>query len=245
MYKFVDDSPAARIAEKDKAKQAPESEAQSSETQFDSAVGLNHLLNASETDFSEPPVLNARPDFSLKDGEQGSSIPYHGHIGFAASYQRLVQRPTAADACYETDLLRHFRYHVGPWMDTGDSNCGLGVQVLLLSRTNRTLQSAVLALSAGQRSLISLMYNDDLGSILRFRKEAEAEESVSLQPDLERHAGKALLLLQELLPAGLKQWRSLIAPRIEHPHGFMTPTDLAQELGGATFWLYFRLGKCD
>lgn len=76
--------------------------------------------------------------------------------------------------------------------------------------------------------------------MLRFRK--EAEENMTLQPELERRVGEVLLMVQEILPSGLQQWRNLILPQIEHPRGFMSPLDLAQELGDSLFWLYFRLG---
>ncbi|KAJ6015300.1 hypothetical protein N7540_009891 [Penicillium herquei] len=214
---------------------------QPAQAEFGNDATFNNIHNSNESvDYSGSSSLEHEPEMLLNTEEQRVSIPYHGYLGFAASYQRLAYRPTPTNASYETDLLRHFRYHVGPWIDTGDSNCALGVQVLLLSRTNRSLQSAILALSAGQRSLISLLNSDGIEYLLRFRKEAE-EVGISPQTDLEGHAGKALLLLQELLPAGLKQWRSIIAPRVECPGGFISPTDLAQELGDALFWLYFRL----
>ncbi|KAJ5731534.1 uncharacterized protein N7483_006042 [Penicillium malachiteum] len=250
---FVDDSPAARTSankEKSRSRQSPLSGDQSDlhegviqpvKAQFGNDATFNNILNSNEpVDYPGPSSLEHGPEMLLNTEEQRVSIPYHGYLGFAASYQRLVHRPTPANTSYETDLLRHFRYHVGPWIDTGDSNCALGVQVLLHSRTNRSLQAAVLALSAGQRSLISLMNSDDIENILRFRKEAE-EEEISPQTDVERHAGKALLLLQELLPAGLQQWRSIIASRVEYAGGFMSPTDLAQGLGDALFWFYFQL----
>lgn len=183
--------------------------------------------------------LHADTDMLLGE-EPRASVAYHGHLGFAASYQRLVHRPSKENTSYETDLLRHFRYHVGPWMDTGDSNCALGVQVLLLSRSNRPLQCAILALSAGHRSLLSLTHSEDIVNMLRFRK--EAEENITLQPELERRIGEVLLMVQELLPSGLQQWRNFILPKIEHPRGFMSPLDLTQELGESLFWLYFRLG---
>lgn len=188
--------------------------------------------------YSEPD-LHAEAEIVLGQ-ETRASVAYHGHLGFAASYQRLVRRPSKENTSYETDLLRHFRYHVGPWIDTGDSNCALGVRVLLLSRSYRPLQCAILALSAGQRSLLSLTHSEDIMNMLRFRK--EAEESMALQSELKRRAAEVLLLVQALLPSGLQQWRNLILPQIGHPRGFMSPLDLAQELGESLFWLYFRLG---
>jgi hypothetical protein len=134
-------------------------------------------------------------------------------------------------------LLRHFRYHTGPWIDVGDPECALGVQTLLLSRSSRPLQAAILALSAGQRSLLSITYHDDdISNSIRFRK--EAEDSLELQPDLIRQAGHAMILLQDLLPLGLQRWRGLIAP----VGSCVSPISMSDDLGEALFWLHFRLG---
>ncbi|KAJ5765755.1 hypothetical protein N7520_005314 [Penicillium odoratum] len=237
---FVDDSPASVKESKSRQQSAPSRSDLQDNLDHDipfqnediDPVGLNSIL-APDVPIHYPPGLG---DIEFAGGR--TSVSYHGHLGFAGSYRRLVRTPPE-NTSYETDLLRHFRYHVGPWMDTGDSNCALGVQVLLLSRSNRPLQSAILALSAGQRSLLSLTHTEDVMNMLRFRK--EAEESLALRPELERHVGNVLLLVQELLPSGLHQWRNLILPQFEHPRGFISPLDLAEELGESLFWFYFRL----
>lgn len=119
----------------------------------------------------------------------------------------------------------------------GDPDCAFGIHVLLLSRSNRPLQAAVLVLSAAQRSFLHLPHEDDLNSIARFRKEAEA--GLDMQPELVKHAGRVLLLLQDLLPVGIQRWRS----QIESAGGFFVQDAMAEELGEALFWLHFRLGK--
>lgn len=163
-----------------------------------------------------------------------------GSLGFSIRHQKHNSKQNTANNCRETDVLRHFRYHVGPWIDTGDSNSGFGVQVLLRSRLNRPLQSAVLALSAGQMSLFSQPLSEDVHSLMRFRK--EVMDSLALQPDLVGRAGQTLLLLQELLPVGLQRWRDLISPHIDSSFSLISPEVLAEELGESLFWLQFRLG---
>lgn len=178
----------------------------------------------------------------LNDTTRGTSgnvgsHPIPQYLSFVKRPHQITRRQHRGTSCHETDLLRHFRYHVGPWIDVGDPDCALGVQVLLLSRSNRPLQAAILALSAGQRSLLSSpLHNEDIDSSIRFRK--EAEESLPLQPESVRIAGQALLILQSLLPYGIDQWRAQIEPL----DGFVSPTALTEELGEALFWLYFRLG---
>lgn len=168
-----------------------------------------------------------------------NSAPYFGSR--SVTNNRTVDRQVAlASGNHETDLLRHFRYHVGPWIDTGDPELPFGLQVLLLSRTNRALQAAVLALAAGQRLVVTTPNSKDLESTQKFRK--EAEESLTLEYDLTRYAGHALLMLQDALPTGPQQWRSLLVDRIEHISDFASRA-VGEEVGDALLWLYFRLGK--
>jgi hypothetical protein len=168
-----------------------------------------------------------------------NSAPYFGYRS-ATSNATVERRGDLASGNHETDLLRHFRYHVGPWIDTGDPELPFGLQVLLLSRTNRALQAAVLALSAGQRLLVTSQNSKDQESSQRFRK--EAEESLALEYDLARYAGHTLLMLQDALPAGPQQWRSLLVHRIEHISDFASRA-VGEEVGEALLWLYFRFGR--
>lgn len=168
-----------------------------------------------------------------------NSAPYFGYRS-STSNQAVESRGALTSGSRETDLLRHFRYHVGPWIDTGDPELPFGLQVLLLSRTNRALQAAVLGLSAGQRLLVASPNSMDLESSQQFRK--EAEDSLALEYDLTRYAGHTLLMLQDALPAGPQQWRSLLIDKIEHISDFASRA-VGEELGDALLWLYFRLGK--
>lgn len=190
----------------------------------------------------EPTALQHAPSPLLDDTRQGI---FSGNAGnyFVPPYPnnltstKQVPRRSTAGSCHETDLLRHFRYQIGPWIDVGDPDCAFGIQLLLLSRSNRPLQAAILALSAGQRCFLTQPVNDDLQSIARFRK--EAEEGLDIQPELVKRAGHVLLLLQDLLPVGIQRWR----PQIEAAGGFFNPTAVTEGLGEPLFWLHFRLGK--
>lgn len=208
-----------------------------------SSIDLNEILtsNLSNHFSSQQPTLAVSGLLLGTDQEKISISPSNEeYLGFSISHPNPHIKPATATSCHETDLLRHFRYHVGPWIDTGDCNSAFGVQVLLRSRLNRPLQSAILALSAGQRSLLSRTPSDDAHSLLRLRK--EATESLALQPDLVGRAGQTLLLLQEILPAGLQGWRDLILPQIESSTTLIPPSALTEELGAALFWLHLRLG---
>ncbi|KXG52122.1 uncharacterized protein PGRI_084060 [Penicillium griseofulvum] len=255
---FVDDSPLA-VANREKSK-APQKPADDSQSDGNTGFSLDGLQSSADgpddhgesrrafefqnilspavpnVDFSEPPIpfVGQR---SAPDTRYMNSAPYFGYRS-VTSDRTVDRRGTLTNGTHETDLLRHFRYHVGPWIDTGDPELPFGLQVLLLSRTNRALQAAVLALSAGQRLLVTSPNSKDLESNQQFRK--EAEESLALEYDLARYAGYTLLLLQDALPAGPQQWRSLLVHKIEHISDFASRA-VGEEVGDALLWLCFRL----
>ncbi|KAF4769159.1 hypothetical protein HAV15_008655 [Penicillium sp. str.  len=221
---FVDDSPlAATNKEKPKAPQQPADDSQSDgNTGFSldelqsSADGpddtgdarrafeFQNILSSAvpNVNVSEPPIPFAS-ERSAPGTRYMNSAPYVGYRSVTSNIT-VEQRVALANGNHETDLLRHFRYYVGPWIDTGDPELPFGLQVLLLSRANRALQAAVLALAAGQRLLVATPNTKDLESSQQFRK--EAEESLPLEYDLARYAGHTLLMLQDALPCWTAAW---------------------------------------
>ncbi|CAI7580639.1 unnamed protein product [Penicillium bialowiezense] len=189
-------------------------------------------------DFSDPPIpfIGDRRTSNLP---YMNTLSYFGNPISVSSDQTAERRVQLANSNRETDLLRHFRYHVGPWIDTGDPELPFGLQVLLLSRTNRALQAAILAVSAGQRMLMSFPSSMDHDSSQIYRKEAEG--SLALECDLARHAGQALVMLQDVLPSGPRQWRNLLIPTLEQACDFSSQTGQGEDVGEALLWLYFRL----
>ncbi|CAG8040837.1 unnamed protein product [Penicillium olsonii] len=251
---FVDDSPVA--ATKDKKDQKPD------ESQSNTDFSLDGLQSSAEShddpsepsrpfgfqsihssglpsvDFSDSPIpfISGRgaPNTSYM-----STVSYFGNSISTSSDQAPDRRVQLASSNQETDLLRHFRYHLGPWIDIGDPELPFGLQVLLLSRTNRALQAAVLAVSAGQRKLMAFPCTVDSESSRVFRREAEG--TLALECDLARHAGQALIMLQDALPSGPQQWRALLAPTIKQACDFASREGQAEDVGEALLWLYFRL----
>lgn len=253
----MDDSPAAHAAAKEKPQQPSDD---TSQPQASSFAKSEILPPADATAYHNPPEtrttlelndiltpniqvdLHQRP-LTLQHASTSLSQPsrsFSQRLNPAILGQASPRTTTLLNSNPETDLLRHFRYHIGPWIDVGDPDCALGIGVLLLSRTNRPLQAAVLALSASQRPLIAVpSHIDDLESSIRFR--AEAEDSLGLQPELIESAGRVLLLIQDLLPSGIQYWRKFLEPKIQTPGYFAGPGAMQEELGEGIFWLYFRL----
>ena len=56
-------------------------------------------------------------------------------------------------ANWETELLKHYRYHIATILDLGTGSLYFGVQVLVRSHSSKSVYYAILALASSQRSL--------------------------------------------------------------------------------------------
>jgi hypothetical protein len=190
-----------------------------------------------------PGLLIGDQERPTRDTRLLNSSPHLTYAVSAFSGQQGILSSPSAGGNHETALLRHFRYHISPWIDVGDPSCAFGLQTLLLSRTNRPVQAAILALSAAQRLVISSSMNSqDSENGSNFRKEAET--SLMIEPESSKHAGHALLMLQDFLTAGPQKWRDLFMHRRGVDNGIAYLSPLGDALGESLFWLYFRLGTC-
>lgn len=162
---------------------------------------------------------------------------------FSDQRAAIIQAPTSSNR--ETDLLRHFRYNLSPWIDVGDPECPFGIKILLLARSKRSLCAAILALSARQRSLIARPQNHrddhDLENSVKFRE--EAEHGLAFEEDLVRHVGQAILMLGDFFASSPLQWRNLLFYQMGVPDGIASLAALEDgELSEPLFWLRFRIG---
>ncbi|KAL5363444.1 hypothetical protein BJX96DRAFT_186992 [Aspergillus floccosus] len=240
---FVDDSPAAA-----KGKQFQQEDSVSVNTDNDLPEGdvvepLSDTPLQNASGIPTAPVDPYHDSLSLQHASelsQGRRHTIRDCLDVSSGSQSSQRSPVPENSTAEIDLLRHFRYHVGPWIDLGDPDCALGVQTLLLSRTHRALQAAILALSSSQRAPVAQsQLNED---IVHGRQFGKAAEEVLVLPGLVGHAGRALLLMQELLPLSLRQWRDHLTRQLR-PFGktLPSPTALSDALGDAVFWFLFRL----
>lgn len=206
------------------------------------------MPDALDDDSPGPSIIQSAPGLLIGDQKRQTQdsrlLNNPSHLTYAvptfSDQQGTLSSPSAGGS-HETSLLRHFRYHISPWIDVGDPSCAFGLQTLLLSRTNRPVQAAILALSTAQRLVISpLTSNQDLEHGPKFRKEAET--SLMIEPESSRHAGRALLMLQDFLTAGPQKWRDLLMHLRGVYNGFTFLSPLGDALGESLFWLYFRIG---
>ncbi|KAF7712606.1 Fungal Zn(2)-Cys(6) binuclear cluster domain-containing protein [Penicillium ucsense] len=265
---FVDDSPATHAATKGKTQQhdSDHSRRQSLASTAEPVIGhvegtrtaaraaiqqhvpeTRTMLNLHDMLTPDVPLEPHRSVTHHQSAPPTDSPPSHdnrGSLGHASQMPLralLTQRTTTLSVTnHETDLLRHFRYQICPWLDVGDPEGALGIQALLLSRTNRPLQAAVLALSSNQRVLTAMPTQiEDHDNSVQFR--SEAEETLAFEPELARSAGRTLLLFQDLLQYGIQQWRDLLAAQFENFSFSLHPIVMQDELGEAIFWFQFRL----
>lgn len=186
-------------------------------------------------------VLSSLRGRRTPERQHSNSLPGLIFKGSCSGDRLPILKSATAGGNHETDLLRHFRYRVAPWIDVDDPDCAFGVQVLLLSRTNRSVQAAILALSATQRSIVSPGENYlDKQQEHAYRK--DAENSLVMDPELVRNVGHALLMLQDLLPSGPEHWRTFLLRQRDVVGSFPSPAALGEQLGEGLFWLLFRIG---
>lgn len=154
----------------------------------------------------------------------------------AASQSKLASRTTD-----ETDLLRHFRYSVGMWLDIGDPECPYSIKLLQLSKSNRILETSVLALAAYQRSLADAVKQDnDYESSIRLREECEL--TLEQQDPSTRLLGNTLLMIGDIFSSSPLHWRTMLA-NYSDVFGSQQPViGIDFGLGNALYWLHYRLG---
>lgn len=141
----------------------------------------------------------------------------------------------------ETGLLRHYCYALAPWIDVGDPGRAFGLEFLILGRRVRPLLAAILALAAGQRSLVVPTYAaDDLARSLRFRE--EAENGLSLQSTAVQRVGNVFFMLHDFFSSRPSQWKALVTGYTNAPGGLGCLSAADGELNEPSLWVTLRIG---
>ncbi|EAL89329.1 uncharacterized protein AFUA_4G14660 [Aspergillus fumigatus Af293] len=140
----------------------------------------------------------------------------------------------------ETGLLRHYCYALAPWIDVGDPGRAFGLEFLILGRRVRPLLAAILALAAGQRSLVVPTYAaDDLARSLRFRE--EAENGLPLQSTAVQRVGNVFFMLHDFFSSRPSQWKALVTGYTNAPGGLGCLSAADGELNEPSLWVTLRI----
>ncbi|OGM49594.1 hypothetical protein ABOM_001638 [Aspergillus bombycis] len=117
--------------------------------------------------------------------------------------------PIPTSGVDEIGLLRYFRYHLAPWIDIGDPDCGFEIQALLLAKTERPLLAAIMALALTHSSL--QRHGNAIGVSATLQD--EAERGLALADDPIKSMGLALLMLHDFFLSHPRQWRDFLRAR--------------------------------
>ncbi|KAF4167393.1 hypothetical protein CNMCM6936_005350 [Aspergillus lentulus] len=140
----------------------------------------------------------------------------------------------------ETGLLRHYCYALAPWIDVGDPSRAFGLEFLILGRRVRPLLAAILALAAGQRSLVvPRNAADDLARSLRFRE--EAKNGLPLQDNTIQRIGNVFFMLHDFFSSRPSQWKTLVTGHITASGGLGCLAASDGGLNEPSFWVTLRI----
>lgn len=142
----------------------------------------------------------------------------------------------------ETELLCHYRYVVGPWIDVGDPESSFALGVLLAAREDTTLYDAIIAIAASHKALLNSVGERNLGRDHGARNQKSVFESRRPSEKSTNVVSSALGMLQEIVFSELQVWKSIMIRRLisQAPRPFLNSNG---EVNSMLFWLYCRIGK--
>ncbi|KAF7631507.1 hypothetical protein F9C07_1181719 [Aspergillus flavus] len=161
--------------------------------------------------FSDSSTASQLPDNSRTVAKSRSLAYFSGHR-CSSSRLPITSNPTypiPASGADEIGLLRYFRYHLAPWIDVGDPECGFEIHALLLAKTSRPLLAAIMALALTHSSL--QQNNNAIGVNVTLQQ--EAERGLAHADDPIKSMGQALLMLHDFLFSHPRQWRDFLRAR--------------------------------
>ncbi|GIJ81598.1 hypothetical protein Asppvi_000097 [Aspergillus pseudoviridinutans] len=184
---------------------------------------------------AEPLELLPTPNRATARLSSSSAIPVH-----QARPELSFTAPADSGNDPETGLLRHYCYALAPWIDVGDPSRTFGLEFLILGRRVRPLLAAILALAAGQRSLVAPRHAaDHLAMSLRFR--AEAENGLPLQTTTIQRVGNVFFMLHDFFSSRPSQWKTLVTGHINAPGGLGCLAASDGGLNEPSFWVTLRI----
>ncbi|KAL2068372.1 hypothetical protein VTL71DRAFT_16470 [Oculimacula yallundae] len=176
-----------------------------------------------------------RASKGYQDDSPRNESPY-----VASSSAKPLHQQAQASSMQEIELLRYYRYHLGSWLDIGNSESFFELKIMLLGSSNRCLLAAVLAFSACQKSLAHAeQQSENLESSRRYLSEAEyrlpfENESIS-------RIAKVLLMLGDFWCLSPHNWRGVLSQETNVLHKTPLSLSLTEELDQPVFWLLLRI----
>ncbi|WPG99475.1 Hypothetical protein R9X50_00229000 [Acrodontium crateriforme] len=206
-----------------------------------SSIGSPH---PSETSIREPARVSndATPSLGL---DEPSLALDHVSLSYAGANQALLvegnsQNEPVSRKIDETDLIRHFRYSLGMWLDIGDPQSSYSIRLLQLIKSNRILETAVLALAAYQRSLADDVKQDgDYEASIQLREQFES--AFEQQDAFSRLTGNTLLMVGDIFSSSPLHWRTMLTHYNDVFGSQQSASEVDFGLGNALFWLHYRL----
>lgn len=215
---------------------------------FQASLGDGICLDSATADFNRPTTSAGdavTPSSRLKQVSDISQLPgrvRRGSPGGALS--NTSTNSTSVITGHEVDLLRHYRYHIAPWLDLGDPKSTFGIAILIAAKEDSFLYHAILALAARQwwlrRARPRQEDVDDEASVQDCQNEDGAGSSLEQLPI--SSTTHLLLSLDKVLSSEPQSWSSIILKCVPTFHD-VAPHAFDVDVKAAVFWMLFRIGK--
>jgi hypothetical protein len=204
-------------------------------------------LDSATVDFNRPMTAAMEivtPSSRLEEVSDVSQLPGRVRRGSpGGTLSNTSTHGTSVITDHEVDLLRHYRYHIAPWLDLGDSKSTFGIAILIAAKEDYFLYHAILALAARQRRLRRVRpRRENVGDEASVQDCQNEEGSGSSSEQLPISSTTHLLLsLDKVLSSEPRSWSSIIlkcVPTLRDvaPHAF------GADVKAAVFWMLFRIG---
>ncbi|KAK4085188.1 uncharacterized protein Triagg1_178 [Trichoderma aggressivum f. europaeum] len=144
----------------------------------------------------------------------------------------------------EIALLRHFRDNLCPWLDIGGSKSAVGLDIMVLANSSKTLMSSILWLASEHYTSIALQSGMDfMPDASKYRQ--HATEGFELEPDdtAIKHIGHGLSTLKELLGSKPQQWTDILAQ--SNIYDTIASFAFREDTIGSLFWALLKFGTVD
>ncbi|KAH8819847.1 hypothetical protein F5884DRAFT_892828 [Xylogone sp. PMI_703] len=168
-------------------------------------------------------------------------IPYQ--IGGASTPSRdTVQATTGSLAKEELEinLLQFYRYNVAPWLDLGDLEQTLGMEILQVFKQSATVQQAILKVSARKQLLSIDSDTEALNSMQVMSQDGWTREEMAPPFDIPEFFAHWLRALTDFISSSPCEWRKVVVENMNVLRG-LNMQYLDSKISRAMYWLWSRM----
>ncbi|RFU36211.1 hypothetical protein B7463_g81, partial [Scytalidium lignicola] len=162
--------------------------------------------------------------------------------GTATPSRDITQEATSSLTKEELEirLLRFYRYNVAPWLDLGDLEQPLGMDVLQVFKQSTIVQQAVLEVSARKQLFSSDLEAESYDSTKIINQGRWTPQETPSPYDISELAAHWLLALTDFISSQPREWRTIVSSNLSILQG-LNMQYLDSKISRAMYWLWLRM----